>query len=153
MLWAQSRWFFAKGLSCRSVTTLTFSGSRQNTAEMPGKPQLKRPSRSFGPESIITPTRESGSTSACKPGLGAGGGSAATHPGGGGRRGGARTVAEAPGAARLPPSRGGGLLSASVWTRVLAGKLPRLRCALRISNCFPPSRVGHRAFPEGEGLS
>lgn len=50
MLLAQSRWFFSKCFSCNSVTTLTFSGFQQSTAEMLGKPQLKRPSHYFGRE-------------------------------------------------------------------------------------------------------
>lgn len=40
----------SQGLSCPSVTAPTASGFWQDTTEIPGKPQLKRPSRSSDSE-------------------------------------------------------------------------------------------------------
>lgn len=48
--WAQTGRLFPQGLSCRSVTALTVAGFWWDTTEIPGKPQLKRPSCWFGPE-------------------------------------------------------------------------------------------------------
>lgn len=53
MLLAPSSWLFSKCLSYSSDNS--FSGFLQNTAETPGKPQLKRPSYYFGTEHPQSP--------------------------------------------------------------------------------------------------